>query len=179
MIHWCGSITIWRWCGPHSSSWWTARWTTAERICSTLFARMGNGSSPASRIPGGRIVRLNRTHSRFLIPVLFTIAWRFAVVGDRFWGRVLRGCDAPTGLIIFLTPTHTSGFALLASVWANLFRASGARDFGLHRASISERTARMILIKKNECQFPILAITAILAIALIGKIPGRKITDSL
>src|SRR6478609_8699977 len=56
MIRWCASITIWRWSGRHSSFWWTARWTTAARTCSTLSAPTVNGSLRASPIPGGRIV---------------------------------------------------------------------------------------------------------------------------
>jgi hypothetical protein len=38
-------------------------------------------------------------------------------------------CIAPTGLGRFLCVTHPSGFALLASGWARLFRASGAGSF--------------------------------------------------
>ncbi len=37
--------------------WWIARWTTAERICSTLFAAIANGPLRAWQIPDGRIVR--------------------------------------------------------------------------------------------------------------------------
>src|SRR5205807_4621863 len=57
MIRWCASIMIWRWCGPHSSSWSMARWTTAEPTCSIWSAPTVNGSLQASPIPDGRIVR--------------------------------------------------------------------------------------------------------------------------
>ena len=59
-IRWCASITIWPWCGRRLTFWWTAKWTTAERICSILFAPMESGSSRAWQTPGGRIVRRNR-----------------------------------------------------------------------------------------------------------------------
>src|SRR5215471_6787624 len=61
MTRWCGSITIWRWCGLHSSFWWMARWTTAGRTCSILFLRTVDGLLLASQILEGRIASVGRS----------------------------------------------------------------------------------------------------------------------